>query len=368
MPDLTPDTIREALSHVSIPGGGDSLIGADLVKSIVIRNGAVGFAIEIKPEFADLFEPTRAEAERLVQQIPGVKKVTVVLTAHNEAPTAPAPSAKPHRHGKAGLSERARKEGTPKPPSTEAIPGIAKIIAVASGKGGVGKSTVAVNLAIALSQQGKRVGLLDADIYGPSMPRMLGLTGKPESDGKKLQPMTAYGLKVMSMGFLVDEDTPMIWRGPMVMSAVTQMLKDVDWGELDVLVVDMPPGTGDAQLTLVQRVPVAGAVIVSTPQEIALIDARKGLAMFERVGVKVFGMVENMAWFEGPDGSRSYIFGEGGVRKTAEKIGANFLGEVPLYMEIRETSDAGTPITASAPDSKAAAPFVALAKSVAEML
>ncbi len=367
MTDLTPDTIRKALAHVSIPGGGNDLIGAGLVSGIVIREGAVGFAIEIDPKHADLFEPTRAEAERIIQMIPGVAKVTVVLTAHSDTPATPAPP-QPHRHGKAGLSARARKEGTPKPPTPEAIPGIDKIVAVASGKGGVGKSTVAVNLAIALANQGKRVGLLDADIYGPSMPRMLGLTGKPESDGKKLQPMEAFGIKVMSMGFLVDEDTPMIWRGPMVMSAVTQMLKDVEWGELDVLVVDMPPGTGDAQLTLVQRVPVAGAVIVSTPQEIALIDARRGLAMFERVGVKVLGMVENMAWFEGPDGSRSYIFGEGGVKRTAKTLGADLLAEIPLYPEIRETSDDGTPITAFAPDSKAAAPFVALANAVAAKL
>jgi ATP-binding protein involved in chromosome partitioning len=241
---------------------------------------------------------------------------------------------------------------------------------VASGKGGVGKSTCAVNIAIGLSSLGLRVGILDADIYGPSLPRMLGISGKPKTtDGKKLVPMEKWGLKVMSMGFLVAEDTPMIWRGPMVMSALQQMIFDVTWGELDVLVVDMPPGTGDAQLTMAQRVPLTGAVIVSTPQDIALLDARKGLNMFRKVDVPVFGIIENMSYFLCPScGDRSHIFGHGGARETADQLGVDFLGEVPLHMSIRETSDAGTPITASEPDGEHARVYRALAARIQEKI
>jgi len=232
------------------------------------------------------------------------------------------------------------------------VPGIDAIIAVASGKGGVGKSTTAVNLALGLAANGLTVGILDADIYGPSMPRLLGIRGRPQTvDGKVLKPMERYGLKVMSIGFLVEEETPMIWRGPMVISALTQMLREVAWGALDVLVVDMPPGTGDAQLTMAQQVPLAGAVIVSTPQDLALIDARKGLNMFKRVEVPLLGIVENMSYFIAPDTGRRYdIFGHGGARAEAERLGVPFLGEVPLTMNIRETSDAGTPVVASDPD------------------
>jgi ATP-binding protein involved in chromosome partitioning len=260
-----------------------------------------------------------------------------------------------------------RADGTPQPGARPQGPeGVGAIIAVASGKGGVGKSTVAVNLAIALKALGKRVGLLDADIYGPSIPRMLGLKGKPVSkDGKKLEPMEAWGLKAISIGFLVEEDQPMIWRGPMVMTALTQLLNDVAWAPLDVLVVDMPPGTGDAQLTLAQRVSLAGSVIVSTPQDIALIDARKGLAMFQRTQVPVFGIVENMSTFICPHcGHESHIFGHGGARETAAKLGTDFLGEIPLHIAIRETSDGGTPITASDPSSPQAKAFIAVAEKV----
>jgi ATP-binding protein involved in chromosome partitioning len=247
---------------------------------------------------------------------------------------------------------------------------VGAVIAVASGKGGVGKSTVAVNLAIALKALGKRVGLLDADIYGPSIPRMLGLKGKPVSkDGKKLEPMEAWGLKAISIGFLVEEDQPMIWRGPMVMTALTQLLNDVAWAPLDVLVIDMPPGTGDAQLTLTQRVALAGAVIVSTPQDIALIDARKALAMFKTTQVPVFGIVENMSTFICPHcGQASHIFGHGGARETAAKLGCDFLGEIPLHIAIRETSDSGTPITATAAQSPQAQAFIALAEKIAAKL
>jgi ATP-binding protein involved in chromosome partitioning len=243
------------------------------------------------------------------------------------------------------------------------VPGVTNIVAVASGKGGVGKSTTAVNLAAGLVAKGLRVGILDADIYGPSLPRLLGLKGQPNQIGDKLEPMSAYGLKVMSMGFLVDEETPMIWRGPMVMSALTQMLKDVAWGDLDILVVDMPPGTGDAQLTMAQQVPLAGAVIVSTPQDLALIDARKGLNMFRKVNVPVLGIVENMSTFVCPHcGARTDIFGHGGARQEAERLGVPFLGEVPLTMSVRELSDQGRPVVVSEPASPAAEAFRQIAE------
>ncbi|MGA8755170.1 MAG: Mrp/NBP35 family ATP-binding protein, partial [Stellaceae bacterium] len=253
-------------------------------------------------------------------------------------------------------------------PQRGAIPGVGAIIAVASGKGGVGKSTVAANLALGLKANGLSVGVLDADIYGPSMPRMLGISGRPQSrDGKTLQPMQNYGLRVMSMGFLVPEDTPMIWRGPMVMSALQQMLREVEWGTLDILVVDMPPGTGDAQLTMAQQVPLAGAVIVSTPQDIALLDARKGLNMFLKVDVPVLGIIENMSYFLCPHcGGRSEIFSHGGARREAEQLGTEFLGEVPLDLAIRETSDSGHPITVSDPDNPHAAVFRQIAARVWE--
>ncbi len=245
------------------------------------------------------------------------------------------------------------------------MPGVGAIIAVASGKGGVGKSTVAVNLALGLAALGLKVGILDADIYGPSMPRLLGLRGRPEAlGGRVLKPLERFGLKVMSIGFLVEEETPMIWRGPMVQSALVQMLREVAWGELDVLVVDMPPGTGDAQLTMAQQVPLAGAVIVSTPQDLALIDARKGLAMFQRVDVPVLGIVENMSYFVCPHcGERTDIFGHGGAEHEAARIGVPFLGAVPLHMRIRELSDAGTPVAAAEPQGEHAAAFRRIAEN-----
>jgi ATP-binding protein involved in chromosome partitioning len=246
------------------------------------------------------------------------------------------------------------------------VPGVGAIVAVASGKGGVGKSTVAANLALGLKANGLRVGVLDADIYGPSMPRMLGISGRPRSrDGKTLIPMENYGLKCMSMGFMVPEDTPMIWRGPMVMSALQQMLREVEWGELDIMIADMPPGTGDAQLTMAQQVPLAGAVIVSTPQDIALLDARKGLNMFKKVDVPVLGIVENMSYFLCPHcGGRSEIFSHGGARQEAERLGTEFLGEVPLDLKIRETSDGGTPITIADPDNPHAVVFRQMAARI----
>ena len=306
---------------------------------------------------AQELEPLRAAAERAVKSIPGVAGAVVALTAEKKGggmeaqvrrpppPAAPRPApapAKPAPHPAPASASHGRR----------GVPGVEAIIAVASGKGGVGKSTTAVNLALGLAAHGLKIGLLDADIYGPSIPRLTNVHGRPETvDGKVLKPMQGFGLKLMSMGFLVDEETPMIWRGPMVMSALTQMLREVEWGQLDVLVVDMPPGTGDAQLTMAQQVPLAGAVIVSTPQDLALIDARKGLNMFKKVDVPLLGIVENMSYFLAPDTGKRYdIFGHGGARKEAERLGVTFLGEVPLVMKIRETSDAGTPVVASAPE------------------
>jgi ATP-binding protein involved in chromosome partitioning len=357
--------VLEALKGVKGPNLSDNIVSLGLVSEIVIRSGKVYFAISVDPARARELEGLRQAAEKVVKDLPGVDAVAVTLTADRETGAAPAggngaggasPSASPVARG-AARAARSR---------TGAIPGVANIIAVASGKGGVGKSTTAVNLALGLKARGLSVGVLDADIYGPSMPRLLGIKGQPQQlADNQLKPMEAYGLKVMSMGFLVDEETPMIWRGPMVMSALSQMLKDVAWGELDVLVVDMPPGTGDAQLTMAQQVPLAGAVIVSTPQDLALIDARKGLNMFRKVDVPVLGIVENMSTFVCPHcGGRSDIFAHGGAKSEAARLGVPFLGEVPLTLAVRETSDAGKPVVVSAPESDAAETYRNIAANV----
>ncbi len=360
---INKELVLEALRGVKGPNLSDDIVSLGLVSEIVIRGGKVYFAISVDPARARELEAMRQAAEKVVKDLPGVDAVTVTLTADREAGgtapggngdgrTAPPPGSPVAR----GAAQAARHR-------TGAIPGVANIIAVASGKGGVGKSTTAVNLALALKSRGLNVGILDADIYGPSMPRLLGIKGQPQQlAGNQLKPMEAFGLKVMSMGFLVDEETPMIWRGPMVMSALSQMLKDVAWGELDVLVVDMPPGTGDAQLTMAQQVPLAGAVIVSTPQDLALIDARKGLNMFRKVDVPVLGIVENMSTFICPHcGGRSDIFGHGGAKADAARLGVPFLGEVPLTLAVRETSDAGKPVVVSAPESEPAEAYRAIA-------
>ena len=355
---LTKERVLEALKRVKGPDLRNDIVSEGLVSEIVINKGKVYFAIQVEPARARELEALRVAAEKAVASLPGVDAVAVTLTAESSPGAArggngqgaAAPQGSPFTRPGAARDARHRPGG---------VPGVANIIAVASGKGGVGKSTVAINLALALKEKGLRVGVLDADIYGPSMPRLLGLKGQPQQiAGNQLDPMQAYGLKVMSMGFLVDEETPMIWRGPMVMSALSQMLKDVAWGELDVLVVDMPPGTGDAQLTMAQQVPLAGAVIVSTPQDLALIDARKGLNMFRRVNVPVLGLVENMSTFICPYcGERSDIFGHGGAKAEAARLGVPFLGEVPLTLAIRETSDAGRPVVATDPSSPAAEAF-----------
>jgi ATP-binding protein involved in chromosome partitioning len=356
MSAVTERQILDALGRIADPDKGADIVSLGMVSGLVIRDGNVAFAIEVESERGPRLEPLRKAAEKAVEALPGVLSVTAVLTA--QAPprgrAAPAPGA---AGGAAGVRT-----------ARGAVPGVGAIVAVASGKGGVGKSTVAANLALGLRANGLRVGVLDADIYGPSMPRMLGISGRPRSrDGKKLIPMENYGLKCMSMGFLVPEDTPMIWRGPMVMSALQQMLREVEWGELDIMIADMPPGTGDAQLTMAQQVPLAGAVIVSTPQDIALLDARKGLNMFTKVDVPVLGIVENMSYFLCPHcGGRSEIFSHGGARQEAERLGTEFLGEVPLDLKIRETSDAGTPITIADPDNPHALVFRHMAARIWE--
>jgi len=365
MADITKEQVLETLKTVRGPDLEHNIIELGMVSDVFISDSKVYFSITVPAERAKDLEPLRLAAERVVKDMPGVKGALVALTADKKAGGAPAarpspppaaPHAHPHSHGQQ-QQPRAGKIG---------VPGVGAIIAVASGKGGVGKSTTAVNLALGLLANGLRVGILDADIYGPSMPRLLKISGKPSQiDGRIIVPMENYGLKVMSMGFLVEEETAMIWRGPMVQSALLQMLREVAWGELDVLVVDMPPGTGDVQLTMAQQVPLAGAVIVSTPQDLALIDARKGLNMFRKVEVPVLGIVENMSYFIAPDtGARYDIFGHGGARKEAERIGVPFLGEVPLTMGIRETSDAGTPLVAAEPDGVIAGIYREIAAKV----
>ncbi|MGB3502767.1 MAG: Mrp/NBP35 family ATP-binding protein [Mesorhizobium sp.] len=370
---VTKDAVLEKLKTIKGPDFESDIVALGLVSEIFIADAKVFFSITVPAARAQELEPLRAAAERAVRSIDGVAGAVVALTAEKKGGGMEA--APPRRPAPRPAAPAAPRPAPPQaPPSTSSgkrgVPGIEAIIAVASGKGGVGKSTTAVNLALGLAALGLKVGVLDADIYGPSMPRLLGIKGKPTTvDGKTLKPMENFGLKVMSMGFLVEEETPMIWRGPMVMSALTQMLREVEWGQLDVLVVDMPPGTGDAQLTMAQQVPLAGAVIVSTPQDLALIDARKGLNMFRKVDVPLLGIVENMSYFIAPDTGKRYdIFGHGGARAEAERLDVPFLGEVPIEMVIRERSDAGAPVVVSEPDGKAAAVYRAIAGRVLERL
>ncbi|MFC3674384.1 iron-sulfur cluster carrier protein ApbC [Ferrovibrio xuzhouensis] len=393
MTGVTEAQVLDALRHVADAERGGNVVDLGMISGLVVKGSNIGFVLEVDPKDGAAKEPLRRACEQAVAALPGVTSATVVMTAERagKGNAAPRPAAATHNHAhdhdhhghdhshgpaagrgspNAGAAPGTAPGAPPQVGQKPAIPGIKSIIAVASGKGGVGKSTTAVNLALALSQSGLKVGLLDADIYGPSIPRMMGISGKPHSpDGKHLHPMQGWGIPTMSMGYLVAEDTPMIWRGPMVMSALEQMLRDVSWGELDVLVCDLPPGTGDAQLTMAQRVPLAGAVIVSTPQDIALLDARKGLNMFRRVDVPVFGIIENMSYFCCPNcGHRSDIFAHGGAQKTAKELGVDFLGELPLNIAIRETSDSGQPIVASQPDSDEAKAYRAIAAKVAAKL
>jgi len=351
------EALREVLRTIVDPASGKDIVTAGLVEGIELKGGLVQVALAVPRERAAAMEPVRKAVETALARQPGIANATAVLTAHRAgAAQGPPRSSEPQRE--------ARRESRQ---AETLLPEVRAIVAVASGKGGVGKSTVAVNLAVALARLGRTVGLLDADIYGPSLPRMLGLARKPEMAGDKLLPIPAWGLKAMSIGFMVEEETPMIWRGPMVMGALEQMLGQVAWGRLDFLIVDMPPGTGDAQLTMAQRVKLAGAVIVSTPQDIALIDARRGVRMFERTHVPVLGLVENMSFFVCPHcGERADVFGHGGARAEASRLGVSFLGEVPLLLAIRETGDRGQPIVAAEPEGPAAQAFAAIAARVAE--
>jgi ATP-binding protein involved in chromosome partitioning len=359
---VTKDDVIAALGEIAAPDG-TPLPQTGTLSDIVAGDGKVFFSISVDASVVQGWEPVRKRAEQAVKAIPGVQSAMVALTAERKGGATPA------RPVQASAGARAR-PGSGAQGQPVGVPGVESIIAVASGKGGVGKSTTAVNLALGLRDLGMKVGVLDADIYGPSMPKLLAIREKPQTvGGTRLKPIERYGLTVMSIGFLIEEETPMIWRGPMVMSALTQMLREVEWGTLDIMVVDMPPGTGDAQLTMAQQVPLKGAVIVSTPQDLALIDARRGIAMFKRVNVPVLGIVENMSTFICPQcGTRSDIFGHGGARREAERLNVPFLGEVPLDMAIRETSDAGLPVVATKPDSPHARAYRAIAGNVRDQL
>jgi len=361
---VTKQEVLASLAGIKAPDG-TPLLSSGKLSDIVVSDGKVFFSISVDAAAVQGWEPVRKNAEAAVRAVPDVRSAMVALTADRApgaAATAQPPPADVRRRSAHGHGEAA---GQPVVP-----PGVGAIIAVASGKGGVGKSTTAVNLALGLRDLDLKVGVLDADIYGPSVPKLLAIRGRPEMlGGSKLRPMDGYGLKVMSIGFLVEEETPMIWRGPMVMSALTQMLRDVEWGTLDIMVVDMPPGTGDAQLTMAQQVPLKGAVIVSTPQDLALIDARRGVAMFKRVNVPVLGIVENMSYFLCPEcGTRADIFGHGGARHEAERLGVPFLGEIPLHSAIREKSDAGLPVVATEPDGVHARTYRDIAMRVRDAL
>jgi ATP-binding protein involved in chromosome partitioning len=356
---LNKEQVLAALEGVASPTG-TPLPRTGALSDVVAGDGKVFFSITVDAADVKAWESVRKRAEEAVRALPGVQSALVALTAERKGGAAP-----PRPQGRAAPAR-----GAPRGEAMLGVPGVAAIIAVASGKGGVGKSTTAVNLALGLSALGLKVGVLDADIYGPSLPKLLAIRERPQTiGGTRLKPITRYGLTVMSIGFLIDEETAMIWRGPMVISALTQMLREVEWGTLDVMVVDMPPGTGDAQLTMAQQVPLKGAIIVSTPQDLALIDARRGVSMFKRVNVPVLGVIENMSYFLCPRcGTRSDIFGHGGARHEAQRLGVPFLGEVPLDMAIREKSDAGLPLVATEPDGPLAKIYCDIAAKVADQL
>src|SRR6187397_191009 len=358
---VSKDQILAALAKVPSPNGV-ALPDARVLSDVVVSDGKVFFSLTVDAAAVKAWEPVRKAAEDAVRAISGVQSALVALTAERSG----ASGSQPQRP----VGQSAPRPAHPADKVQPGIPGVDAVIAVASGKGGVGKSTTAVNLALGLRDLGLKVGMLDADIYGPSLPKLLAIREKPQTvGGTRLKPIERYGLTVMSIGFLIDEETPMIWRGPMVISALTQMLREVEWGELDVMVVDMPPGTGDAQLTMAQQVPLKGAVIVSTPQDLALIDARRGIAMFRRVNVPVLGIVENMSYFLCPKcGERSDIFGHGGARQEAGRLGVPFLGEVPLHITIREKSDSGLPVVATEPDGPHAKIYRDIAAKIRDQL
>jgi len=346
----TQETVLSALRAVQWEG--KDIVSSDMIVGMSFTQEGTGakvsLVLEIEPKKNVDLEGLKADVEKTVESVDGITSANVILTAHQPA----------HKHDHA--------HAPVKGPQKMAFPGIKHIVAVASGKGGVGKSTTAVNLAVALSKKGLRVGLLDADVYGPSLPRMMGLEGEPYvNENEKMEPLERDGIKVMSMGFLIDESQPVIWRGPLVHGAITQLFRDVAWGDLDVMVVDLPPGTGDAQLTLAQTIPLSGAVIVSTPQDMALLDARKALAMFLKTDVRILGIVENMSFFECPHcHGRSEIFSHGGAKAEAEKLNVPFLGEIPLTLAIRETSDGGQPLTLSEPEGAVSGYYKAIAETL----
>jgi ATP-binding protein involved in chromosome partitioning len=349
MVDITEDQVLAALREVEDPSQGKDLVALDMVSGLHIKQSNVSFALQVPAHRGPAMEPVRRAAEAAVRAIPGVTSATVMVTAHSSAVTAEAP---PDSTVEKVIESRVR-----------------RFIAVASGKGGVGKSTTAANLAVALKLEGLRVGILDADVYGPSQPRMLGVSGRPASaGGDMVSPLENYGVKLMSMGLLVPDDTAMIWRGPMVQSALTQMLDNVAWGELDVIIVDLPPGTGDIQISLAQQVNLTGAVIVSTPQDIALLDVVKALTMFEKAEVPILGMIQNMAMWKCPDcGREDHIFGEGGVATEAGRRGVEMLGEVPLSLSVRAGGDGGTPVVVAEPSSEQAKTFRAIARRLIDV-
>ena len=347
---VTREHILAALANVTDPVTNGPLTDSGVVRALTIDGGAIRFVMEIPPAHADAYDAARGKAEAALHKVAGVTDISVVMTAHQQK--APPPDLKPQRAAE--------------PAGPEKIPGVDRIIAIASGKGGVGKSTVTANLACALAAQGRRVGLLDADVYGPSQPRMLGVSGRPASpDGKTILPMRNFGVTMMSIGLMTNEGQAVVWRGPMLMGALQQMLMQVQWGALDVLLVDLPPGTGDVQMTLAQKAQVDGAIIVSTPQDVALLDARKGIDMFQQLNVPIMGMVENMSTHICSNcGHEEHVFGHGGVAAEAEKLGVPLLAEIPLHLDIRTAADGGAPITVSKPGSPQAETFNALAQSL----
>ena len=350
--EITSEKVKSALRQVKFPHSKNNIVDDGSVSGIVIKDGHIGFSIEIEPALATQSDEMRRKAENVVSSLSGVLSATAILTAHKKAS-----ASKPNPQSKLDT------------PRKEPLKPAKHVIAVASGKGGVGKSTTAINIALALKQIGLLVGVLDSDIYGPSLPRLLGTSRKPEYYEKKLVPLDAWGLQTMSIGFLVEPESPTIWRGPMVMRAIEQMLNDVLWTDLDVLVIDLPPGTGDAQLTLSQRASLSGAVIVSTPQDLALIDARKGLNMFRKVDVPILGIIENMSYFICSDcGSRHDIFSTGGAEKEAAKLNVKFLGGIPLDMTIRQTSDTGKPIVATKPENPHSKAYSSIANKIWDSL
>ncbi|MCW5552716.1 MAG: Mrp/NBP35 family ATP-binding protein [Verrucomicrobiae bacterium] len=351
MSTLTQDDIKNALKAVKYPGYSRDIVSFGLIKGISVANGAVSVSLELTSANANAAQQIKTESEQALKALPGVQHTYVEVK-------------------QPATGTGAAASGTPSPWANQnRVPGIKRIIAVASGKGGVGKSTVSVNLACGLKHLGAQVGLLDCDIYGPSIPLMMGIKERPGlSADEKMIPPASHGVKLMSMGFLLDGDQPVIWRGPMIQRTIQQFIGVVDWGELDFLLVDLPPGTGDAQLSLCQTVPLDGGVIVTTPQEASLGVVRKGIAMFEKVNVPILGIVENMSYFTAPSGERIEIFGHGGGRAEAERQKTTFLGEVPIFSEIREGGDRGVPVVVSAPDQAAGQAFLRVAEAVRQKL